>query len=85
VHYGLDSMSLPQGTHTVTYAAAQDDCGNTATCSFRLTVTRLHTAGGEPATRQQRLAVGVDDPFDCYGPAGPNGAPNALVPAISPV
>jgi hypothetical protein len=28
---------LPLGTHTVTYTA-QDDCGNTATCSFQLTV-----------------------------------------------
>ncbi len=34
--YGL-SPCLPQGTHTVTYRAI-DDCGNSSTCSFSLTV-----------------------------------------------
>ncbi|MBN8685198.1 MAG: proprotein convertase P-domain-containing protein, partial [Chitinophagales bacterium] len=34
--YGVTTC-LPMGTHTVVYMA-EDDCGNTSTCSFRLTV-----------------------------------------------
>jgi hypothetical protein len=63
--YGLTS-SLPLGTHTVTYTA-QDDCGNTTTCTFRLTVADFvpPVASCDETTT---VAVGVDDPFDCYGP-----------------
>ncbi|NBO66255.1 MAG: HYR domain-containing protein, partial [Acidobacteria bacterium] len=67
---------LPQGTHTVTYVA-EDDCGNTATCSFRLTV-RDYIPPVAACDETTTIAIGVDDPFDCYGPAGPNGTPNAL-------
>jgi hypothetical protein len=34
------TQCLPVGTHTVTYIA-EDDCGNTSSCTFRLTVVDL--------------------------------------------
>ena len=67
---------LPQGTHTVTYMA-EDDCGNTTSCSFRLTV-RDYVPPVASCDETTTVAIGVDDPFDCYGPAGPNGDPAAL-------
>ncbi|MFN0213040.1 MAG: proprotein convertase P-domain-containing protein, partial [Saprospiraceae bacterium] len=67
---------LPIGTHTVTYIA-EDDCGNTSSCSFRLTV-RDYTPPVAACDETTTIAIGIDDPFDCYGPAGPNDQPPAL-------
>jgi hypothetical protein len=55
---------LPVGTHRVMYTA-QDDCGNTATCVFNLTVQDLvpPVAACDETTT---VAIGPDDPFDCY-------------------
>ena len=68
---------LPVGTHTVTYVA-EDDCGNTSSCNFNLVVRDLvpPVAACDETTT---VAIGIDDPFDCYGPAGPAGqGPEAL-------
>jgi subtilisin-like proprotein convertase family protein len=68
---------LPIGTHTVTYIA-EDDCGNTSSCTFRLTV-RDYTPPVAACDETTTIAIGIDDPFDCYGPAGPNNTnPDAL-------
>jgi hypothetical protein len=56
---------------------AEDDCGNTTSCSFRLTV-RDYVPPVASCDETTTVAIGVDDPFDCYGPAGPNGDPAAL-------
>jgi len=58
---------LPQGTHTVVYTAT-DDCGNTSTCSFRLTV-RDFTPPVVACVEFTTVAIGVDDPYDCYLPS----------------
>ncbi|MBU6341719.1 MAG: hypothetical protein KGS48_09520, partial [Bacteroidetes bacterium] len=67
---------LPPGTHRVIYTA-EDDCGNTSTCSYRLTI-----ADEEPPTAacDQFTVVGIghDDPFDCYKPSA-NGCEGAGV------
>ena len=57
---------LPLGTHTVIYTA-EDDCGNTGTCEFNLTVADLipPVAACDQSTT---VAIGVDDPHDCYTP-----------------
>jgi hypothetical protein len=70
--YGY-SPCLPQGTHTVIYTAT-DDCGNTSTCSFRLTVADFvpPVAACDQTTT---VAIGPDDPADCYTAAsGCSGA-----------
>ena len=81
--WDLDTMGafgwtpcLPQGTHTVTYIA-EDDCGNTSSCTFRLTV-RDYVPPVASCDETTTVAIGVDDPFDCYGPEGPSGTPAAL-------
>jgi len=68
---------LPIGTHTVTYVV-EDDCGNTSECNFNITVRDLvpPVAACDETTT---VAIGIDDPFDCYGPAGP---PNSNVDAL---
>ncbi len=58
---------LPLGTHTVTYTA-QDDCGNTATCSFQLTVAD-YVPPVAACDETTVVAIGVDDLADCYTPA----------------
>ena len=58
---------LPLGTHTVVYTA-EDDCGNTSTCSFRLTV-RDYTPPVAACDEFTVVGIGVDDPFDCYLPS----------------
>lgn len=58
---------LPTGTHTVTYTA-QDDCGNTSTCSFTLTVLDL-TPPAAACDKFTVVAIGPDDPNDCYDPS----------------
>jgi hypothetical protein len=52
------------GTHTVTYVA-EDDCGNTAQCNFELTVYDL-TPPVAACDETTTVAIGIDDPFDCY-------------------
>jgi hypothetical protein len=64
---------LPQGTHTVEYAAT-DDCGNSSTCTFRLTV-RDYIPPVAVCDQVTTVAIGVDDPSDCYTSAsGCDGA-----------
>ncbi|MDX2280135.1 MAG: HYR domain-containing protein, partial [Saprospiraceae bacterium] len=67
---------LPVGTHRVVYTA-EDDCGNTSTCSFRLTVNDEDppTAACDEFTV---VGIGLDDPFDCYKPSA-NGCTGAGV------
>jgi len=67
---------LPIGTHTVTYIA-EDDCGNTSSCTFRLTV-RDYIPPISVCDETTTVGIGVDDPFDCYGPAGYQNLPSAL-------
>ncbi|MBV6442789.1 MAG: hypothetical protein EPGJADBJ_04515 [Saprospiraceae bacterium] len=67
---------LPVGTHTVVYQA-EDDCGNTSTCTFRLTV-RDYVPPVAACTEYTVVSIGVDDPYDCYGPAGFLDVPPAL-------
>ncbi len=57
---------LPLGTHTVVYTV-KDDCGNTSTCSFRLTV-RDYTPPVAACDEYTIVSIGVDDPYDCYLP-----------------
>ncbi|MEZ4965894.1 MAG: HYR domain-containing protein [Saprospiraceae bacterium] len=73
--FGL-SPCLPQGTHTVVYQA-EDDCGNTTTCTFRITV-RDFVPPVAACDEHTIVSIGLDDPFDCYGPEGPGGQPAAL-------
>jgi hypothetical protein len=64
---------LPEGTHTVVYMA-EDDCGNTSTCTFRLTV-RDFVPPVAACDEHTTVAIGIDDPYDCYEPAdGCDGA-----------
>jgi hypothetical protein len=67
---------LPIGSQIVMYMA-EDDCGNATTCTFRLTIRDLvpPVASCDQTTT---VAIGTDDPLDCYGPAGLNGQPAAL-------
>ncbi len=65
--YGTTSC-LPIGTHTVIYMA-QDVCGNTTSCSFQLTVVD-DVAPVATCTQFTTVAIGVDDPTDCYEPTG---------------
>jgi hypothetical protein len=67
---------LPVGTHTVTYQA-EDDCGNTSICTFLLTV-RDYVPPVAACTEFTVVSIGVDDPYDCYGPAGFSDLPPAL-------
>ena len=57
---------LPIGTHTVIYMA-EDACGNTSSCSFQLTVLD-DIAPVATCTQFTTVAIGVDDPTDCYNP-----------------
>ena len=55
---------LPIGTHTVVLMA-QDACGNTSSCSFQLTVLD-DIAPVATCTQFTTVAIGIDDPTDCY-------------------
>ncbi|MCC6411887.1 MAG: HYR domain-containing protein [Saprospiraceae bacterium] len=57
---------LPNGVHIVTYTA-QDDCGNSSTCSFTLTVTD-YTEPAAACDEFTVVSIGADDPSDCYEP-----------------
>ncbi len=70
------SLCLPLGTHIVTYIVA-DNCGNTTSCTFHLTVLDFDPPVASCQTTTT-VALGPDDPYDCYGPAGPNSSPAAL-------
>ncbi|MBK8195329.1 MAG: T9SS type A sorting domain-containing protein [Lewinellaceae bacterium] len=64
---------IPIGTHTVVYTA-QDDCGNSTTCSFKLTV-RDYVPPVAACDEHTIVGIGIDDPSDCYTPAdGCDGA-----------
>ena len=67
---------LPIGAQTVLYVAT-DDCGNSTTCTFRLTI-RDYVPPVAACDQTTTVSIGTDDPLDCYGPAGPNGLPAAL-------
>ena len=73
--FGL-STCLPIGAQTVTYIA-KDDCGNSSSCTFRLTI-RDYVPPVAACDETTTVSIGVDDPFDCYGPSGPNGLPAGL-------
>ena len=73
--FGL-TPCLPQGTHIVEYVV-EDDCGNTSTCSFNLTV-KDDVPPVAACDETSTIGIGVDDPLDCYGPGGPNNDPAAL-------
>ncbi|NJN53141.1 MAG: hypothetical protein HC809_16670, partial [Gammaproteobacteria bacterium] len=62
--------------HTVIYTAT-DDCGNTSTCSFSL-VVRDFVPPVAACDEHTIVSIGVDDPYDCYGPAGFQDVPPAL-------
>lgn len=70
------STCLPLGAHTVGYLV-EDDCGNTATCSFQLTVID-NVPPVAICDENFTVAIGLDNPNDCFGPEGPNGVPAAL-------
>ncbi|GAB4495641.1 MAG: hypothetical protein OHK0019_25300 [Saprospiraceae bacterium] len=78
-----NSTCLPIGEHIVTYIA-QDDCGNTSSCSFTLKVSD-YSPPSAICTEFTVVAIGPDDPNDCYLPSA-NGcefAGVAYVPAVS--
>lgn len=57
---------LPVGSHLAIYTAT-DHCGNTATCSFALNV-RDFSPPVVSCTEFTVVALGIDDPNDCYLP-----------------
>ncbi|MEQ1746728.1 MAG: HYR domain-containing protein [Saprospiraceae bacterium] len=57
---------LPVGVHHV-YYRVDDACGNTATCSFRLTV-RDYTPPVAVGRQLTVISLNADDPNDCYEP-----------------
>ncbi len=57
---------LTQGVHEVIYEIT-DDCGNVGKCSFSLTV-RDYTPPVASCQELTTVAVGPDDPLDCYDP-----------------
>ncbi len=58
---------LSQGVHEVIYEVT-DDCGNVGTCSFSLTV-KDYTPPTASCQELTTVAIGSDDPLDCYDPA----------------
>jgi len=73
---------LPVGTHTVTYFA-QDDCSNSSSCTFRLTVAD-HVPPVAACDNVTVVGIGVDDPQDCYTPVdGCDGAGVTYVKATT--
>ncbi|HOY06878.1 MAG TPA: T9SS type A sorting domain-containing protein [Saprospiraceae bacterium] len=61
------TQCLPRGVYQVVYSA-EDHCGNLSSCSFNLTVEDL-VPPVVSCTQQTTVAIGVDDPFDCYVPS----------------
>lgn len=70
------TQCLPLGNHIVEYFA-EDNCGNTATCSFQLAV-KDYTPPGAVCDEKTVVAIGIDDFSDCFGPAGPFNIPPAF-------
>ncbi|MBL7795671.1 MAG: HYR domain-containing protein [Saprospiraceae bacterium] len=68
---------LPLGTHHV-YYRVDDACGNTATCSFRLSV---HDYTPPVAVGRQLtvISLNADDPNDCYEPDPAKGRFSGVV------
>ncbi|MBK8426064.1 MAG: T9SS type A sorting domain-containing protein [Lewinellaceae bacterium] len=65
--YG-NTPCLPIGTHVVRYMA-EDVCGNTSSCTFDLTVVD-DVPPVASCTQFTTVAIGTDDPTDCYDPTG---------------
>jgi len=65
--YG-NTPCLPIGTHLVTYMA-EDVCGNISSCTFDLTVVD-DVPPVATCTQFTTVAIGTDDPTDCYVPSG---------------
>ncbi|MBK6931822.1 MAG: HYR domain-containing protein [Saprospirales bacterium] len=68
-----DTPCLPLGTHTVLYTA-EDDCGNTSTCSFRI-IVRDYTAPVAACDEYTVVGIGVDDPLTATCRATPATLP----------
>jgi hypothetical protein len=66
------ALCFPVGTHTFTYTV-KDQCGNTSTKTQRV-IVRDYTPPVAICQQKTTVAVGSDDPYDCY-PA--NGIPTA--------
>ncbi|HOY05710.1 MAG TPA: HYR domain-containing protein [Saprospiraceae bacterium] len=60
------TQCLPRGVYDVLYTA-EDQCGNLSSCSFKLTVEDL-VPPVATCTQVTTVAIGTDDPFDCYTP-----------------
>ncbi|MBL7784098.1 MAG: HYR domain-containing protein [Saprospiraceae bacterium] len=60
------TQCLPRGVYQVEYTA-EDHCGNLSSCSFNLTVEDL-VPPVATCTQFTTVAIGVDDPTDCYAP-----------------
>lgn len=74
---GLPSgADFPLGLTTNTFLVTDAD-GNTASCAFTVTV-KDYTPPVAVCDASTTVAIGVDDPLDCFGPAGTNGQPPAL-------
>ncbi len=58
------TQCLPRGTFSILYTA-EDECGNLSSCSFNLTVEDL-VPPVATCTQFTTVAIGVDDPNDCY-------------------
>ena len=69
---------LPVGTHYVTYFA-NDDCGNQSSCTFEIEVND-YAPPIASCTQFTVVAIGIDDPNDCYTPT--NGCEFAGVSVI---
>jgi hypothetical protein len=62
-----NTTCLPLGTHTVRYNA-QDDCGNTNSCQYSLTV-RDFVPPTANCVQFTTVSLGQDSPTDCYEPS----------------
>lgn len=78
--FGLTQCLPAGGTYNVMYVAS-DGCANSATCQFTLSVQDF-IAPIATCDQTTTVALGDDDPFDCYTPAnGCSGAGIAWVNA----
>ncbi len=71
---------LPVGIHKVIYTAS-DACGNTSTCEFSLYV-RDYSPPVASCDETTVVAIGIDDPKDCYVPSA-NGCEFAGVTYVA--
>ncbi|MBC7776494.1 MAG: HYR domain-containing protein [Phycisphaerae bacterium] len=76
------TAGFPSGTDfplgaTLNEFIVTDIDGNSASCTFTLTV-KDYTPPVAVCDAAVTVSIGVNDPLDCYGPAGANGQPAAL-------